>query len=157
MANKLGRSILAGIVATAVMTGVMFMAPMMGFPKMNPAEMLSGMLGVSPVLGWLMHFMIGTIFAAEYVYLFNPHVHIHSRAGKGILFGVVVFLFAQGMMFLMSKIMPMPSNSMKDDMVLMMIGSLIGHLVFGLLVGLLVPLQEHKKVNSSINHKYEPS
>ena len=42
MANKLGRSILAGIVATAVMTGVTFMAPMMGFPKMNPAEMLSG-------------------------------------------------------------------------------------------------------------------
>ncbi len=53
MANKLGRSILAGIVATAVMTGVMFMAPMMGFPKMNPAEMLSGMLGVFPVLDGL--------------------------------------------------------------------------------------------------------
>ncbi len=157
MENKFVRSILAGVVATAVMTAFMFMAPMMGLPKMNPANMLSGMLGVSPIVGWIMHFMIGSIFAAVYVYLFNPHVHIHSRAGKGILFGVVVFLFAQGMMFLMSKIMPMPSNSMKDDMVLMMIGSLIGHLVFGLLVGLLVPLQEHKKVNSSINHKYEPS
>jgi hypothetical protein len=50
MTNKLGRSIVAGVVATVVMTGVMFMAPIMGFPKMNPAEMLSGMLGVSPVL-----------------------------------------------------------------------------------------------------------
>lgn len=39
----------------------------------------------------------------------------------------------------------------------MMIGSLIGHLVFGLLVGLLVSMQEHKKVNSSTNHKYELS
>ncbi len=36
------------------------------------------------------------------------------------------------MMFLISKMMPMPSNSMKDDMVLMMIGSLIGHLEKGL-------------------------
>ncbi len=59
MANKLGRSIVAGIVATAVMTGVMFIAPMMGFPKMNPADMMSGMLGVSPLLGWMIHFMIG--------------------------------------------------------------------------------------------------
>ncbi len=157
MENKFVRSILAGVVATAVMTVFMFMAPMMGLPKMNIPQMLSGMLGVSILIGWMMHFMIGIIFAIVYVYLFNPRVHIHSRAGKGILFGVVVFLFAQGMMFLMSKMMPMPSNSMKDDMVLMMIGSLIGHLVFGLLVGLLVPLQEHKKVNSSINHKYEPS
>jgi uncharacterized membrane protein YagU involved in acid resistance len=117
MANKLVRSILAGVVATAVMTVVGVMAPMMGLPKMNPAEMLSGMLGVSPVLGWLMHFMIGTIFAIVYVYLFNPRVHIHSRAGKGLVYGIVVFVFAQIMMFLMSKMMPMPSNSMKDDMV----------------------------------------
>ncbi len=63
MENKLGRSILAGIVATAIMTVVGVIAPYMGLPKMNPAEMLSGMLGVSPVLGWLMHFMIGIIFA----------------------------------------------------------------------------------------------
>ncbi len=157
MQNKLVRSILAGVLATAVMTVFMLLAPMMGFPKMNPADMMSGMLGVSPIVGWIMHFMIGIIFAGVYVYLFNPRVHIHSRAGKGMVYGIVVFVFAQVMMFLMSKMMPMPSNSMKDDMVLMMIGSLIGHLVFGLLVGLLVPLQEHKKVNSSTNHKYELS
>ena len=116
MENKLVRSILAGVVATAVMTGVTFMAPMMGLPKMNPAEMLSGMLGVSPVLGWLMHFMIGTIFAVVYVYLFNPRVHIHSRAGKGLLYGFIVFVFAQIMMFLMRKLMPMPSDSMENNM-----------------------------------------
>ena len=148
MENKLVRSILAGVVATAVMTGVTFMAPMMGFPKMNPAEMLSGMLGVSPVLGWLMHFMIGIIFAAIYVYLFNAHIHIHSRAGKGLLYGFIVFVFAQIMMFIMNKIMPMPASSMKNNMVLMMVGSLIGHLVFGLLVGLLVPIEEGAKQRS---------
>ena len=157
MENKLVRSILAGVVATAVMTGVTFMAPMMGFPKMNPAEMLSGMLGVSPVLGWLMHFMIGTIFAIVYVYLFNPRVHIHSRAGKGLVYGIVVFVFAQVMMFLMSKLMPMPSDSMENDMVLMMIGSLIGHLVFGLFVGLLVPLEEPAGAHDNLKHRYEPS
>ena len=43
MANKLGRSALAGVVATAIMTVFMLLAPMMGFPKMNPADMMSGM------------------------------------------------------------------------------------------------------------------
>jgi hypothetical protein len=85
MTNKLGRSILAGFVATAVMTVLMLMAPMMGMPEMNPADMMSGMLGVSPLLA------------------------------KGLLYGFIVFAFTRGMMFLMSRIMPMPSNVMKDD------------------------------------------
>ncbi len=145
MENKFVRSIVAGVVATAVMTVFMFIAPMMGLPKMNIPQMLSGMLGVSILIGWMMHFMIGIIFAAIYVYLFNAHIHIHSRAGKGLLYGFIVFVFAQIMMFIMSKIMPMPASSMKNNMVLMMVGSLIGHLVFGLLVGLLVPIEEGAK------------
>ena len=103
MANKFVRSIIAGIVATAVMTAFMYMAPLMGMPEMNPAQMLSGMLGVSVAIGWMMHFLIGIIFAAIYVFFFNPLVHIHSRAGKGLVYGIVVFVFAQVMMFLMSS------------------------------------------------------
>ncbi|MFN2440616.1 MAG: DUF6789 family protein, partial [Chitinophagaceae bacterium] len=140
--NKFVRSIIAGIVATAVMTAFMFMAPIMGMPEMNPAKMLSGMLGVSAAVGWMMHFIIGIIFAAMYVFFFNPLVHIPSRAGKGLLYGFIVFVFAQVMMFLMSKIMPAPSSPMEGNMLLMMVGSLIGHLVFGLVVGLIVPLEE---------------
>jgi len=34
---------------------------------------------------------------------------------KGLLYGFIVFAFTRGMMFLMSRIMPMPSNVMKDD------------------------------------------
>lgn len=85
MTNKHGRSILAGFVATAVMIVLMLMAPMMAMPEMNPADMMSGMLGVSPLLA------------------------------KGLLYGFIVFAFTRGMMFLMSRIMPMPSNVMKDD------------------------------------------
>ncbi len=154
MENKLVRSVLAGVVATAVMTVVGIMAPYMGLPKMNPAEMLSGMLGVSAAVGWMMHFIIGIIFAAIYVFFFNPLVHIHSRAGKGLLYGFIVFVFAQGMMFLMSKIMPAPSGPMEGNMLLMMVGSLIGHLVFGLVVGLIVPLEE-KGAGQRQDHRYQ--
>jgi uncharacterized membrane protein YagU involved in acid resistance len=134
MESKFVKAVLAGIVATAVMTVVGVLAPYMGLPKMNPAELLSGMLGVSPALGWIMHFMIGIIFASAYVYWFNPKVNIHSRFWKGITFGFAVFVFAQIMMFLMAKMMPGSSQSMQGNMVLMMIGSLIGHLVYGVFV-----------------------
>ncbi len=39
MKSKIAQSVIAGLVATAVMTGFMFLAPMMGLPKLNPAEM----------------------------------------------------------------------------------------------------------------------
>ncbi len=136
MKSKIAQFLIAGMVATAVMTGFTFLAPMMGLPKMNPAEMLSGMMGVPIMVGYLMHFMIGVIFAAAYVYLFNPKVHIQSKLVKGIVCGFAVFIFAQVMMFIIGKMMPMP----QDNMMLMMLGSLIGHLVFGIVVALIVPV-----------------
>lgn len=139
MKSKIVQSVIAGLVATAVMTGFMFLAPLMGLPKMNPAEMLSSMLGVSLTAGYLMHGMIGIIFAVVYVYFFNSKVHIHSKIVKGALYGFVVFVFAQMMMFVMEKMMNMPMGN--DSMMLMMLGSLIGHLVFGIVLGLLVPAQ----------------
>ncbi len=137
MKSKIAQAIISGLVATAVMTGVGLMAPYMGLPKMNPAEMLSGMMGVPLIAGYLMHFMIGIIFAAAYVYLFNPKVLIENKLLKGGLFGLSVFIFAQIMMFIIGKLMPMPM--MEGNMMLMMLGSLIGHLVYGIVVALIVP------------------
>ncbi len=145
MKSKIAQTIIAGLVATAVMTGVGLMAPYMGLPKMNPAEMLSGMMGVSLIVGYLIHCMIGIIFAAAYVYLFNPKVHIHSKLVKAILFGFAVFVFAQVMLFIIGKIMPMP----QDNMMLMMMGSLIGHLVYGIVVALIVPVQSESYTQTS--------
>ena len=137
MKSKIAQSVIAGLVATAVMTGFIFLAPMMGLPKMNPAEMLSGMMGVPLMVGYLMHCMIGIIFAAAYVYLFNPKVRIQSKLVKGSLFGFAVFIFAQVMIFIIGKLMPMPMA--EDNMMLIILGSLIGHLVYGIVVALIVP------------------
>lgn len=137
MKSKIAQSVIAGLVATAVMTGFIFLAPMMGLPKMNPAEMLSGMMGVPLIVGYLMHCMIGIIFAAAYVYLFNSKVRIQSKLVKGSLFGFAVFIFAQVMIFIIGKLMPMPMA--EDNMMLIMLGSLIGHLVYGIVVALIVP------------------
>lgn len=136
MKGKMTQTLVAGIIATAVMTGIILMAPMLGLPKMNPAQLLSGMLGVSLLIGYMMHFMIGIIFAAAYVYVFNSKVHIQSKLAKGALYGLIVFIFAQVMMFIMGKMMPMPMP--EDNKMLMMVGSLIGHLVFGIVLALIV-------------------
>lgn len=136
MNKTLPTSFLAGIAATAVMTLVMMVAPMMGFPPMNPAAMLSGMIGSPLVVGWIMHFMIGVIFALSYSFLFLPRVAISNAIIKGAVFGFAVFVFAQiaiAMMgALMSGIPPAEGN-----MALMLLGSIVGHLVFGIVVGLI--------------------
>jgi hypothetical protein len=138
MTTKIKQSLIGGIVGTAVMTMVMFIAPMMGMPKMNPPEMLSMMMGFPIVVGWLMHFMIGIIFAMAYAFFFiNVVKKIGSNILKGAIFGFAVFVFAQIAMAIMGSLMGgMPP--MEGSMMLMMIGSIIGHVIFGITVALFV-------------------
>ena len=133
---------IGGIVGTAVMTMVMFIAPMMGMPKMSPPEMLSGMMGMPVFVGWIMHFMIGVIFALAYAFLFAPNVKIENLILKGAIYGVAIFIFAQIMMAIMGAMMPMPK--MEGSMTMLMIGSLIGHIIFGIVAALVVGNSEIK-------------
>ncbi|MGH7540555.1 MAG: DUF6789 family protein [Gemmatimonadota bacterium] len=123
-----GRAIAAGIIGTAVMTIVgVWIAPLMGMPAMNPAEMLAGVMGGSLVLGWLGHFMIGTVLALIYV------VVAPALAGppvvRGALYGIAPFLLAQ------IVVMPVMGMGLFAGSAVMAMGSLIGHLVYGGVVG----------------------
>lgn len=71
MDKRIQRIVLAGTIGTAIMTVVMMVAPMMGMPKMSPPEMLSGMLEMPVIVGWIMHFLIGIMFAFAYAHLCN--------------------------------------------------------------------------------------
>lgn len=108
-------------------------APMMGMPKMNPAEMLSGMMGLPIAVGWFMHFMIGITFAAAYAFFFiNLVKKVSNNILKGAIFGFAAFVFAQIMMAIIGMMMPMPK--MEGSMILMMVGSIMGHVIFGVVV-----------------------
>lgn len=147
MNNKLTKTLTAGVIATVAMTMVMFMAPLMGLPKMNAAAMLSMMLGVPVIVGWLMHFMIGIIFAFGYSFLFAKVLSkVSNTILKGVIYGFVVFVFAQIMMLAMGLILPMPQSN--DNMGLLMLGSIIGHIVFG--IGITEVLTARKSL-SNIN------
>ena len=130
MESKMSKSILGGVVGTILMTIVTMVAPMMGMPKMSPPEMLSGMMNVPILVGWITHFMIGIIFALAYTYLFAPKVNINNLIVKGAVFGFAVFIFAQIIMAIMGAMFPMPA--MEGSMILTMIGSIIGHVIFGI-------------------------
>jgi hypothetical protein len=124
----LGRAVLAGILGTIIMTLVgVWLAPMMGMPPMNPAEMLAGAMGGVMILGWAGHFMIGAILAVIYAtvapWLPGPPVL------RGALFGIAPFLVAQVVVLPMMG-MPFFSGSMT-----MAMGSLVGHLIYGGVVG----------------------
>jgi uncharacterized membrane protein YagU involved in acid resistance len=123
-----GKAILAGVIGTAVMTMVgLWVAPMMGIPPMNPAEMLATPMGGSIVLGWIGHLMIGSVLAIIYAVV-APRLRGPSWA-RGALYGVAPWLLAQ------LVVIPMMGMPVFSGSIAMAIGSLIGHLIYGAVVG----------------------
>jgi uncharacterized membrane protein YagU involved in acid resistance len=123
-----GRAILAGVIGTAVMTVVgLYVAPLMGIPPMNPADMLAGAMGGSMVLGWLGHFMIGVVLAV--IYALVSGALPGPPVARGALYGLAPFLVA------MIVVTPMMGMPLFGGSAAMAMGSLIGHLVYGGIVG----------------------
>ncbi|WP_051219239.1 DUF6789 family protein [Flavobacterium frigidarium] len=136
MSNKIQKSVLAGIIGTVVMTAVMMISQMMGMPKMSPPEMVSGMMGMPIFVGWMMHFVIGIVFALIYTFFVASKIKADNHYLKGALFGIVAFVVAQIMMKVMGAMMGMPA--MEGPKLLLAIGSLMGHIIFGMAVAKVV-------------------
>lgn len=138
MITKITQAVIGGIIATTAMSIVMFLAPMMGMPKMSPPEMLSMMMGFPIIVGWMMHFMIGIIFAMSYAFFFIGLVKkVNNTFLKGIIFGLSVFIFGQIAIAILGAIFG-GVPPMEGSMMLIVIGSIIGHLLFGIVVALFV-------------------
>ena len=128
MHRNWGRAILAGLVATLVMTAVgLWLAPLMGVPRMNPAEMLAGAMGGNLALGWLAHLMVGVVLAIGYA-LLAPALP-GAPWIRGALYGLAPWLLAQ------VAVMPMMGMPLFSGSLAMAGGSLIGHLVYGATLG----------------------
>lgn len=124
----ISRAIAAGLVGTVVMTLVgLYMAPMMGIPAMNPAQMLAGAMGGIALLGWVAHFMIGSILAVGYALV--ARAIPGPAVARGAIYSLAPYLMAQIM------VMPMMGMSVFSGSASIAVGSLIGHLVYGGIVG----------------------
>ena len=130
--NNLSKAVVAGVIATAVMTMVMLMAPLMGMPEMNIGKMLGGFMGVPAVVGWVAHFMIGSVLASIFATAFAARLP-GAPWLKGVLFGLIPWLAAQVMVNPMMGAGVFASNTPAPFMMVM--GSLLGHIVYGAVLG----------------------
>ena len=130
--NNVTKTVFAGLAATAVMTMIMLMAPLMGMPEMNIGKMLGEFMGVPTAVGWLAHFMIGTVLAIIFARILFSRLP-GSPVVKGLLFGLVPWFVAQVMMNPMMGAGLFASNTPAPMMMVM--GSLLGHAVYGAVLG----------------------
>ena len=138
-------AIIAGLIATLVMSMVMLMAPKMGMPKMDIVGMLSTMFSKKgiPILGWMMHLMMGVIFALVYTFLWSNGIGAATWI-YGMVFGFAHWLIVGLIMGMIPLLhVGIRSGSVKAPGLYMtgngggikaFIGGLMGHMVFGLVV-----------------------
>jgi uncharacterized membrane protein YagU involved in acid resistance len=129
----------------------MSLAPKMGMPGMDIVGMLSTMFtrkGI-PALGWMMHMMMGVIFALVYVFLWSQGIGAATWL-YGLIFGAVHWLVVGLIMAMipmlhvgirsgevMAPWLYMPGNGVGMKA---FFGGLMGHMLFGLIVALIYAL-----------------
>jgi uncharacterized membrane protein YagU involved in acid resistance len=135
--TKVRATVLGGIGGTAIMSTVSALIGIAGGPKMNSALLLSYILNVPQIAGWILHFVVGILFALIYTFLVMPRLsRIFSSLGKGIIFGLIAFVVAMISLPAIGAIFGrMPQ--MVASVPAMMAVSVTEHVVFGMAVVLI--------------------
>ncbi|TYB85774.1 DUF6789 family protein [Oceaniovalibus sp. ACAM 378] len=130
--TNLKNGFLAGFVATAVLSVLMVAKGMMGvLPELDVAAMLAMMMGAPTIVGWIAHFMIGTVAWGGGFAILYDMIPGGSAVLKGIVFGIVAWL---GMMIV---IMPMAGAGFfgMNFGVMAPVMTLVLHIIFGAVLG----------------------
>ena len=129
---------IAGLVATVVLSVLMLIKSMMGvMPGLDIAQMLTGMahkmmgLPANPAVGWVLHFMIGTVVWGIGFALLYKTLPTSGATTKGMVFGVLAWL--------LMMLIPMPMAgaglfAMKMGMMAPVM-TLVLHLIWGAVLG----------------------
>lgn len=130
--TNLKNGFLAGFIATAVLSVMMVAGAMMGvMPELDVAAMLAMMMGAPILVGWLAHFMIGTLaWGGGFAVLYGV-IPVGSAVIKGIVFGVAAWL---GMMIM---VMPMAGAGLfgMNFGIMAPMMTLVLHIIFGAVLG----------------------
>lgn len=112
------KGMISGFAATVALSVIMVMKSALGLaPELNIIAMLSGMLGVGPLLGWITHFLIGVVLWGLLFATLEPRLPSDRHWLNGVMFGVGAWLL------MMTVFMP-----------------LIGTGFFGMQLGITVPI-----------------
>ena len=118
-----GRAVTAGILGSLAFSALgIWVTPLLGLPRANPADMLAPDLGGNMALGWAGHLAIGAVLAV--IYALVAEQLPGPPAGRGALFALAPWLLAV-LLSAMSGMLAAP----------MAMGSLLGHVGYGVVVG----------------------
>ncbi|MBL6853080.1 MAG: hypothetical protein ISS15_06825 [Alphaproteobacteria bacterium] len=134
------KGMVSGFGATVLLSLLMLMKQQMGMmPQMDVIAMLTQMSGSTNLLiGWAMHFMIGTVIWGGLFGLFQNWLPGGTPLVRGIAFGIGAWLL------MMAMVMPMTGAGffgLKFGMAAPVI-TLMLHVVFGATMGLLFRAQQ---------------
>ena len=97
--SNIMKGIAAGFIATIVLTIFMMIKKTMGvMPELDPVHMLATMaaqkMGIeeNPMIGWVMHFVIGSVAWGAALAIFNDKLPTDSQITKGIIVGIGAWL-----------------------------------------------------------------
>lgn len=136
--NNITRGIVAGLVATIVLSILMVLKGMMGLmPEVNAIAMLSGMAEAragmpgTPVTGWILHFLIGAVLWGGLFAILNDKIPGGTQIVKGIVFSFIAWLL------MMIVVMPMAGAGVFGLNIGMQaaVATLVLHIIFGAALG----------------------
>jgi hypothetical protein len=131
MSNSM-KGMLAGLVATLVLSGLLLLKSTMNLvPELNLIRLLVNLGSISVVQAWMDHFIIGVVV---WGLLFGAYDSLASRPAhwlKGIIFGVFTWLF------MMAAFMPLAKAGFFGSKIgpIAAVVTLIYHLVYGAVLG----------------------
>jgi len=130
--------LVAGFVATVVLSAMMGTKTMMGImPELDVIAMLSAMMSAPAIMGWIGHFMIGTIAWGGGFALLYGVIPGAGAVMKGIAFGIAAWL---GMMVV---VMPMAGAGLFGMAfgIMAPMMTLVLHIIFGAVLGVVYQAQ----------------
>lgn len=132
--NKFVKGIIAGLVATVVLSVLMIMKGKMGLmTDVNVIAMLASKMGGNSMMAWVAHFMIGMIgYGIAYVVIFSK-LPFPSVILRGIALGVA------GWAMMMIVVMPMMGAGLLGmklaSGMMVPVATLMLHVIFGAVLG----------------------
>ena len=124
--------LLSGFIATLALSSVMIIKASMGLmPELNAIKMLAGMMHAPLIMGWVAHFMIGTvIWGLLFAFLVN-------KLPGSILVRALMFSVGAWLMMMIGP-MPMAGAGLFGLNIGIMapVATLMLHLIWGLFLGL---------------------
>ena len=144
--SNITKGVMAGFIATLVLTALMMMKKMMGvMPELDPVHMMSVMaaqkmgMETNMMVGWVMHFMIGAVAWGGAFAVLNNILPTQNQMIKGIILGIGAWLIMMvgPMVMAGNGLFGLALGPIAPVMTFML------HIVFGVVLGLVYQKLTH--------------